>query len=76
MLQTHFTNKASEVLSHSLKVYSDSGTFMHEKGSKIKIVNPLDDPNYLNRQIFIVKMQGQPNEIMLKVIPFNRYEDK
>ena len=76
VLQTHFTNKTSEVLSHSLKIYPDSGSFMHEKGSKIKITNPIDDPNYIGKHLFTVKIQGQNQETMLKIIPFNRYEDQ
>jgi|JI8StandDraft_1071087.scaffolds.fasta_scaffold1019736_1 hypothetical protein len=49
---------------------------MHEKGSKIKIINPIDDPNYIGKQIFIIKIQGKPSEMILKTIPFNRYEDE
>lgn len=49
---------------------------MHEKGSKIKIVNPIDDPNYIGKQIFTMKMLNKPSEMILKTIPFNRYEDE
>lgn len=34
---------------------------MHDKGSKIKIINPIDDPNYIGKQIFTIKMQGRPS---------------
>ncbi len=47
---------------------------MHDKGNKIKIVNPIDDPNYIGKQIFTIKMQNRPSEMILKAIPFNRYE--
>jgi hypothetical protein len=49
------------VFSHSLKIFTDSGTFMHEKGSKIKIVNPIDDPNYIGKQIFTMKLLNKPS---------------
>lgn len=29
VLQTHLSNKASEVISHSMRIFTDSGTFMH-----------------------------------------------
>ena len=48
---------------------------MHEKGSKIKIIHPIDDPNHLGKHIFIIKFNNKPNELFLKLIPFNRYED-
>lgn len=28
---------------------------MHEKGSKIKIINPINDPNDINKQIYTMK---------------------
>ena len=75
-MQTRFTNRATQVLNHSLKIYTDSASFIHEKGSKIKIVTSLDDPSCLNNQIFLIKIQGKPKEVMLKLTPFNRYEDE
>ena len=48
---------------------------MHEKGSKIKIITPIDDPNYIGKQIYTIKIDGKPSEMILKAIPFNRYED-
>lgn len=42
-----------------MKIYTDSGTFMHEKGSKMKIANPIDDPNYIGKQVYTIKIQGK-----------------
>lgn len=75
-MQTHMTNRATEVLNHSLKIYEDSASFMHEKGSKIKIIASIDDPNRINEQIFLIKIQGKPKEVIVKLIPFNKYEDE
>lgn len=44
-----------------MKIYTDSASFMHEKGSKIKIVHSIDDPNYLGKQIFIIKLLNKPH---------------
>ena len=49
---------------------------MHEKGSKIKIVHSIDDPNNLGKHVFIIKLLNKPHETFLKLIPFNRYEDE
>lgn len=59
VLQTLLTNATSAVISHNLKIFNDSGAFMHERGSKIKIINPIEDPNYIGRQLFTIKMQGK-----------------
>ena len=58
-----------------MKIFTDSASFMHEKGSRMKIIHPIDDPNHLGKHIFIIKLHNKPNEALLKLIPFNRYED-
>ena len=50
------TNRSGEVLNYPLKIYEDSATFMHDKGSKIKIVTSIDDPNYIGKQMFFMKI--------------------
>lgn len=34
---------------------------MHEKGCKIKISTPIDDPNYIGKSIFTAKLEGKPS---------------
>lgn len=48
---------------------------MHERGKLITITNLIDDPNYIGKQLFTVKIHGKNSESILKAIPFNRYED-
>ena len=54
------TNNTGEVINFPLKIYEDSATFMHDKGSKIKIMTSIDDPNYIGKQLFFIKIQGKP----------------
>jgi hypothetical protein len=48
---------------------------MHEKGSKIKIINPIEDPNYIDKQIYTARLHNNPSELIIKIVPFNKYED-
>jgi hypothetical protein len=74
ILQTNFVNRGTKVVNYAIKIYEDSGSFMHEKGSKIKIINAIDDPNVIGEKVYIIKMMGKPNEMLLKLVPFNKYE--
>ena len=77
ILQTKMINRGEEVVSQTLRIYEDSAKFMHERGSKLKIVNIISDPNIINNNIYTVRMGGKPDspEYLLKAIPFNRYEE-
>lgn len=74
VLQTLFVNRNADVINHSIKIYEDSASFIHEKGSKIKIVGSIDDPNIIDAHLYIVKVGNKPDEQLMKLIPFNRYE--
>ena len=76
ILQTHFTNRTSDVMSHTLKIYTDSASFMHERGSKIKLSQPITDPNNLEQHFYLSKLNSKPQEIFMKITPFNRYEEE
>jgi serine/threonine protein kinase len=76
VLQTHHTNKGSRVINHSLRIYEDASAFCAEKGSKIKIDTPVDDPNIFGSRIFVGKVQGKPGDFVLKAVPFTRYEEE
>lgn len=73
VLQTHMTNRATEVLNHSLKIYPDSSSFMQEKGSRMKIITSIDDPNYLGKHLFLIRLDGISKDLVAKLVPFNRY---
>ncbi len=74
MLQTNHINRNPEVINLALKIYEDSNQFIIEKGNKIKILNCIEDPNIMDAIIYVVKLVDKPHEMLLKTIPFNRFE--
>lgn len=74
-MPTHQTNKGSKVISHSFRIYEDASAFWAEKGTKIKIETPIDDPNILGSRLYVGKVQGKPGDIIMKALPFGRYEE-
>jgi len=76
VLQTFATNRGSRVVNHSLRIYEDAATFLAERGGKLKIETPIADPNVLGSHIFVGKLQGKPGELLVKSIPFDRYEEE
>ena len=60
----------------ALKIYEDSNQFIIEKGNKIKIINCIEDPNIMDSIIYVIKLVDKPHEMLLKTIPFNRFEEE
>jgi len=59
-LQIQNTNRGSRVINHSLLIYEDAASFLAERGNKIKLETPIDDPNKLGSLIFIGRVSGKP----------------
>ena len=76
IMQTFVNNRGSRVVNKALRIYESSGEFVEQIGQRIKITTPIEDPNNLGDRFFIGKMQGKPGDILIKSIPFNRYEEE